>query len=66
VNVLEWSLYTYLCIVFVMHYFHILHPISSDTVWNGKNKLPVQCMCIGRYLHTCLIYTEKFGALLEY
>jgi hypothetical protein len=34
-------------------------------MWNGKNNSAVQCMCIGRYLHTYLIYTEKCGALLE-
>jgi hypothetical protein len=65
-KVLEWSLYTHLYTVFVMHYFHTLHPISSHTMWNGKNKSVVQYMCVGRYLHTYIMCTEKFEALLEY
>lgn len=37
VNVLDLKLYTHLGVVFVMLYFHTLHPISSHTKWNGKN-----------------------------
>jgi len=53
------------CTVFVMHYFHTLHPISSHTVWNGKKNSAVQYVCMGRYLHAYLMDTEKCEATLE-
>jgi len=51
--------------VFVMCSFHTQCHIISHTMWNRKNKSDVQCMCIGSYLYTYLIYSEKDGALLE-
>jgi len=45
VNVLDWSLYSHLYTVFVMHYFHILHPISS--IQSGLGRTSQLCsICV--------------------
>jgi hypothetical protein len=55
-------------IVYSLLYVIFIYDITCVAIQSGmrRTKSAVQYLCIGRYLHTDLIYTENCGALLEY